>query len=176
MHVEEGRRTAKPEQMRSERSAPAHACIRPMRMDDLGGVMAIECASFDRPYEPAYFIKALQKTRVSIAIASLDEEPVAAYAAFWVDGGKREAQVISLAVSPHCRRRGLAESLLDHIKSSARARGARRLTLHVSVLNQAAQDLYRKHGFRFEKWLKDYYGEAPKGGVGEDGMLMCAQL
>lgn len=149
-----------------------------MRLADLEGVLAIENASFDHPYEASYFVKALQKTRVAIVIAEVEDEPIAAYAAFWVNNSKREAQIVSLAVAPQCRRRGLAEALMDHIMTTARARGARRIQLHVSVLNQAAQELYRKHGFKFEKWLKDYYGEKPKGssGVGEDGMLLVAQL
>ena len=41
---------------------------------------------------------------------------------------------------------------MDYVLHSAREKGARRIELHVSVLNQAAQELYRKHGFRFQRY------------------------
>jgi ribosomal protein S18 acetylase RimI-like enzyme len=44
------------------------------------------------------------------------------------------------------------------------------LSLHVSVLNPAAQNLYKKFGFTVSQWLPEYYSKK------EDGLLMVKML
>lgn len=87
----EKRRTAIPELISESRARKplVNAVLREMQIGDLNGVMAIEIACFEQPYDPSYFVKALRKSRVSIIIASCQDEPVAAYAAFWANSLKR---------------------------------------------------------------------------------------
>lgn len=56
--------------------------------------------------------------------------------------------VIDIAFLPHRRGGGLGAELLRHAHRRARRAGARRLWLHVSILNPRAQRLYERLGFR----------------------------
>jgi ribosomal-protein-alanine N-acetyltransferase len=58
-----------------------------------------------------------------------------------------EAEILTLAVHPACRRRGVGRALLEAAAREAMARGARALYLEVSEMNSAARYLYAAAGF-----------------------------
>jgi ribosomal protein S18 acetylase RimI-like enzyme len=58
------------------------------------------------------------------------------------------AELQDLLVRAECRRRGIARALVFAAENEALARGFDRLSVMVSVENQAAQALYRSCGFR----------------------------
>jgi [ribosomal protein S18]-alanine N-acetyltransferase len=60
--------------------------------------------------------------------------------------GKEEPE-LGMAVRADARRRGVGFALVRACLDAARARGARRVVLHVFPHNPAAIALYRKHGF-----------------------------
>ena len=67
-----------------------------------------------------------------------------------------EAYVDELAVDAWARRRGVARALLETCADQARAAGRRRLTLWVTIDNEAGRGLYAATGFaeaRRRRWL-----------------------
>jgi len=58
-----------------------------------------------------------------------------------------EAEVLTLAVTPAMRRRGVASALLERAMAAAAAGGARSVFLEVAMDNPGAEALYRAHGF-----------------------------
>lgn len=58
-----------------------------------------------------------------------------------------EAELLTLAVSPGARRRGLASRLLAGFERAARGTGAEEIFLEVAVTNHAARSLYEKAGY-----------------------------
>jgi ribosomal-protein-alanine N-acetyltransferase len=58
-----------------------------------------------------------------------------------------EAEVLTLAVTPAMRRRGVATALLDRATTTALAAGARALFLEVATDDPGAKALYRARGF-----------------------------
>ncbi len=68
-----------------------------------------------------------------------------------------EAEVMTLAVLPACRRRGLGRRLLAEFESAARRRGARTVFLEVAEQNHPAIALYRKAGYAQAGFRRDYY-------------------
>jgi ribosomal-protein-alanine N-acetyltransferase len=58
-----------------------------------------------------------------------------------------EAEVLTLAVRPGQRRRGLATLLLGHAMATAQSLGAAAMFLEVAADNQAARALYLANGF-----------------------------
>lgn len=58
-----------------------------------------------------------------------------------------EAEILTLAVAPAARRRGLARNLLETAVSQAFSRGATRIFLEVATGNDAARALYAGAGF-----------------------------
>lgn len=59
-----------------------------------------------------------------------------------------EAEVLTLAVDPHHRRKGIAQALLDHGFEHLVGDGVTEIFLEVAVDNAAAQSLYTKCGFK----------------------------
>lgn len=57
-----------------------------------------------------------------------------------------EAELLTLAVAPHCRRAGLGKALLERAVTMLRQAGAKQLFLEVGEGNQAALGLYRSLG------------------------------
>ena len=59
----------------------------------------------------------------------------------------RTVDVVAMYVDPRYRGQGCAERLLDAVADAARDRGARRLVLHVTAGNEAANRSYSRYGF-----------------------------
>lgn len=168
--------------------------VEAMAPADLPEVMAIERASFRFPWSERAFLSELAlpytiyrvaRLRQGVVLSPLQPEPSGRRGVFgW---GRRvapsarcrlvvgyagmqvildEAHVMTIAVHPDYRRRGIGELLLLQLFEEGAARGALRLTLEVRPSNQGAQELYRKYGFTIEGRRRHYYGD------GEDALLM----
>jgi ribosomal-protein-alanine acetyltransferase len=68
--------------------------------------------------------------------------------------------VLTVDVSPACRKKGVGAKLLRKMESLFREKGVRVCRLEVREDNVAALSLYRKLGYRKVATLKNYYGEA----------------
>jgi [ribosomal protein S18]-alanine N-acetyltransferase len=68
-----------------------------------------------------------------------------------------EAEILTLAVAPAQRRRGIARRLLDRALELAATDGARTMFLEVSSANDAAVALYRSAGFEITGHRRGYY-------------------
>lgn len=71
-----------------------------------------------------------------------------------------EAEVLTLAVAPGARRRGIGRALAEALAGSARAAGAAALFLEVAQDNAAARGLYESRGFALAGRRRAYYGRA----------------
>ncbi|CAM3603350.1 GNAT family N-acetyltransferase [Halomonas lysinitropha] len=77
--------------------------------------------------------------------------------------GTRRARLYSFCVHPDARGSGLGRRLLEALEAEAQARDAEVLGLEVRVDNRVALGLYRRMGFRPERWLSDYYEDGCAG-------------
>lgn len=68
-----------------------------------------------------------------------------------------EAELLTLAVAPEARRRGIGRRLLKLAVATARRQGARRILLEVAADNTAALALYDRIGFREVARRHGYY-------------------
>lgn len=75
-----------------------------------------------------------------------------------------EAEVLTLAVTPAMRRRGVATALLGQAMAAAMAYGAQAVFLEVATDNPGAQALYLAHGFG-EVGRRPTYFSRPRGAV-----------
>jgi ribosomal protein S18 acetylase RimI-like enzyme len=82
----------------------------------------------------------------------------------------RVARILSVAVMPSARRRGVGTAMLAAAEDAARSRGAARVRLEVSTRNAAAIELYRSLGYEMEGILPRYYS------WGEDAFAMSKPL
>jgi ribosomal-protein-alanine N-acetyltransferase len=81
-----------------------------------------------------------------------------------------EAEVLTLAVIPAMRRRGVASALLHRAMAEAATRGAGSVFLEVSTRNAGAQALYRQLGFTEVGRRRRYYPD------GSDALVLSVQL
>lgn len=85
-----------------------------------------------------------------------------------------EAELLTLAVAPEARRRGLGRKLLERFLYQARLRGAATAFLEVADANAAAQALYRNAGFARAGRRRGYY-VGPAGQV-QDALVLRRPL
>jgi len=69
-----------------------------------------------------------------------------------------EAEILTFAVAPAARRRGLGRALLETAMVLLAAQGAATLLLEVAEENAAALALYTSAGFAHAATRRDYYG------------------
>ena len=101
-------------------------------------------------------------------VAASDTGRVVGYAgARWADD---VGDVMTVAVHPASRRRGIGSMLVGSLLDEARRRRVRELTLEVRDGNDAAASLYAGHGFEAIARRRGYYGP------GIDGVLMRASV
>ncbi|PJE29031.1 ribosomal-protein-alanine N-acetyltransferase [Pseudooceanicola antarcticus] len=85
-----------------------------------------------------------------------------------------EAEILTLAVDPAARRRGLGRALVESFLSEASARGTRRALLEVAADNGPAIALYLSAGFEKTGRRPGYY-RTPDGAV-KDAEIMSKDL
>jgi [ribosomal protein S18]-alanine N-acetyltransferase len=81
-----------------------------------------------------------------------------------------QAEVLTLAVAPPTRRRGIGTALLQSAMQEAVARGAAALFLEVSGANEVARAMYARAGFADVGRRRRYYAD------GSDALVMRAAL
>jgi ribosomal-protein-alanine N-acetyltransferase len=82
-----------------------------------------------------------------------------------------EAEILTLAVEPAARRRGLARALVESAAGAARMAGADVMFLEVSAENLPAIALYQGAGFTQVGLRRGYYG-----GGAADALVMSLDL
>lgn len=112
------------------------------------------CFTVPRPWSAAELAELIASPSTLLAEAS-DGFALARVAA-------DEAELLTIAVRPEARGRGLGSALLRDVLAAAAARGAGRMVLEVAADNAAALALYRREGFAECGRRKGYY-VAPDG-------------
>jgi len=139
--------------------------IRLVRQDDIAEISLLEDASFNEPY-PSYFLSELARDNPETFLVLTLNNEIVAYGV--VDHWEDHDHLISIAVRPDSRRKGLGEVLLVELEK--RLSRERPLKLEVRQSNLAAIHLYSKRGFTKTGVAEGYYGD------GEDAIIMEKRL
>ena len=144
-----------------------HRRARPV---DLPRVMRIERASFSAPWSEDAIAAELDPSdpRRLPLVAELDGE-IVGFALVWVIAD--ELHLVSFAVDPVHRRRGIGQALLDAVLATPQAARANVMTLEVRTNNQPAIDLYHRNGFIDIALRPKYYPDTK-----EDAIVMLKPL
>ncbi len=141
--------------------------IEPMLPSDLEAVQRIDNLCYPSPWYRGAYQTELNNRAACYFVARLNGETVG-YAGLWVI--RREAHITTLAVHPNHHRRKIGERLMIVLIEEALYRRASHLTLEVRENNRAAQNLYRKYGFRPCATRRNYYTDN-----GENAIVMWAE-
>lgn len=148
---------------------PAPYQLRPMMLDDLTAVYAIDALSFPRPSRPGLFENEIVSNSMAHYQVLLAHETVIGFAGYWLIGD--EAHVSSIAVHPHHRGQQLGELLLLNLLFLAYKQQASLVTLEVRVSNLTAQNLYKKYQFEVVGKRVRYYRDN-----NEDALIMTVPV
>jgi len=140
--------------------------LRPMVEADLEQVGAIEEQWAPTPWSRQVFRNELLVPFSHAMVAHVTGRPesVAGYRVRWAVAG--EIHLLSLAVAPAQRRRGLGGLLLDELLAAARGGRDDLVTLEVEASNSVARRLYASRGFHEVRRREHYYG------AGRDAVVM----
>lgn len=129
----------------------------------------LHARAFAKPWSAAEIAKLMANGAV-FAVLSRDPEPDG-FAMAWAAAG--DAELLTLAVIPEARRRGVGAALVDAVSATALARGAASMHLEVAEDNAAARALYAKLGYEEAGRRQAYY--AGEGGF-VDAIVMKRTL
>ena len=136
--------------------------LRRAQPGDLSAIMAIETASFRRPWRMETFASLLGRPDTDVLVATL-EGTVVGYAILAARVG--DTELANLAVDSRHRRRGVASALLRGCLEILRDRDERWVLLAARASNEVAAGLYAAFGFREIGRHPDYYGDPPEDAV-----------
>lgn len=131
--------------------------IRRFRPTDMAELLAIEQACFPGDaFDEALFRRFAAKCAEFFLVARRGRKMIG-YSLAEINGP--DAELVSIAVAPEQRRRGVGEALLQATLRRLRRAGCRICRLSVRTTNTAAIRLYEKHGFRTFRRLRNYYAD-----------------
>ena len=145
--------------------------LRPITIDMLDAVLAIEVEAYSFPWTRGNFIDALAAGYVTRALLASDGEMLGYFIAM---PGVDEMHLLNVTVAPVSQGRGHARRLLAQLYRQCRALGLGAVWLEVRESNARARALYLGEGFAEAGRRRDYY-PAPQGRH-EDAILMTKVL
>jgi ribosomal-protein-alanine N-acetyltransferase len=146
--------------------------------DDLQQVMQINRLCLPENYMDFFFMDLHQRFPETFIVAEESGEIVGyimcrievGLASFGLGGLIRKGHVVSIAVLPEGRRKGVAQELMTKAMEGMRHYKAKLAYLEVRVTNDPGVALYRKLGFEASRTLRGYYSD------GEDAFVMTRKL
>jgi [ribosomal protein S18]-alanine N-acetyltransferase len=142
--------------------------MRPLAIDDLTAVMALEQSAHTHPWRQSSFEDCL-KGRHQCWLAEHDGTLVG-YVVVTYGGG--DSELLNISVAPSWQRRGIGRCLLQFALDAVRAH-ADMMFLEVRVSNRKAIELYSRLDFFEVGQRRNYY---PTSNGREDALLMACQL
>ncbi|MGV3244411.1 ribosomal protein S18-alanine N-acetyltransferase [Staphylococcus sp. 11261D007BR] len=139
-----------------------------MTVQDVPMVNHIEQLSFNDSSwtKDAFYHELLENNFAHYFVIEYDND-IIGYCGIWIVID--QAQVTTIAITPHNRGIGLGQLLLQYVMNYA-AHSATTMSLEVRVENETAQHVYQKLGFEYGGRRKNYYGD------GKDALVMWVNL
>ena len=152
--------------------------LRKFTVNDLASVTRINQACLPENYTDIFFVDLHRRFPETFIVAE-ENGNVSGYimcrvevglSNFGLTGLVKKGHVVSVAVLPEHRRKGIGEALMNQAMEGMRAHNAKQCYLEVRVTNQEATSLYKKLGFEIIRTIHGYYAD------GEDAFVMSRDL
>jgi len=152
--------------------------LRKFEPDDLQGVMRINRVCLPENYTDMFFMDLHERFPETFIVAEEDHDAVGyimcrievGLSNYGLGGLIRKGHVVSLAVMPQARRKGVASALLNAAMAGMVSYKAKQIYLEVRVTNEAGVNLYKKLGLEVTRTIPGYYSD------GEDAYVMSKKL
>ena len=143
--------------------------IRLMIPSDITRVLELENQLFTSPWGEDDFMYELESNPYSTIFVEEQDNNIVGYVGIWIIF--EQAQITTLGVDKSYQHKHIGQTLLVYAMKEAIMKHAEWMSLEVRVSNIAAQNLYKKLGFKTETIRKDYYQDNH-----EDAYLMLVKL
>lgn len=152
--------------------------LRKFTPGDLQGVMQINRVCLPENYTDYFFVDLHQRFPETFVVAE-ENGKLIGYIMCRIEVGLsniglggliRKGHVVSIAVMPQARRRGVAQAVISRALEGMRYYKAKQAFLEVRVTNEPAISLYKKLGFEASRTINGYYSD------GEDAYVMTKKL
>jgi len=146
--------------------------------DDLQTVMQINRVCLPENYTDFFFVDLHQRFPETFIVAEEDGK-VSGYIMCRIEVGLsnygfggliRKGHVVSIAVMPQSRRKGMASALINRALEGMQNYKAKQCFLEVRVTNELGITLYKKLGFEVTRTINGYYSD------GEDAYVMTKRI
>lgn len=146
--------------------------IRLLRLSDLDRLMQIEHASFGKDAYDRNLFADFYHNCGDLFLVAVKRRRVCGYMVTCTGGktASNRAELVSVAVDPALREKGIASALMDSTLRRLRRRDVVRFHLTVKVTNEAAIRFYERYGFAKSRVVRRYYED------GADGWRMTKVL
>lgn len=146
--------------------------------NDLQNVMQINRVCLPENYTDFFFMDLHQRFPETFIVAEENGE-IGGYIMCRIEVGLsnysfgglvRKGHVVSIAVMPQYRRKGIAQAVINKALEGMQYYKAKQCFLEVRVTNDAGISLYKKLGFEVTRTINGYYSD------GEDAYVMTKRL
>jgi len=152
--------------------------LRKFKPDDLQSVMNINRVCLPENYTDMFFMDLYQRFPETFVVAEENGNVVGyimcrievGLSNFGLGGLVRKGHVVSIAVMPEARRKGVATALMKSAVEGMSVYKGRQIFLEVRTTNAAGIELYRKLGFEVTRTIGGYYSD------GEDAYVMSKKF
>lgn len=152
--------------------------LRKFKPDDLQSVIRINRYCLPENYMDFFFMDLYQRFPQTFIVAEQDGKIVGyimcrievGLASLGLGGIIRKGHVVSIAVLPQGRRKGVAHALMTKAMEGMHHYKAKLCYLEVRITNDPGVALYKKLGFEVSRTVNGYYSD------GEDAYVMTKRL
>ena len=152
--------------------------LRKFVQNDLRSVVHINSVCLPENYTDYFFIDLYQRFPETFIVAEENGEVIGyimcrvelGLSNFGFSGVIKKGHIVSVAVLPQYRRKGIGQALITEAMEGMRLHNAKQCFLEVRTTNTPAVDLYKKLGFQVTRTIHGYYAD------GEDAYVMSCKL
>lgn len=164
---------------RGDKSLAGAFEVRKFTIEDLSSVTRINRLCLPENYTDYFFIDLFKRFPETFVVAERDGETVGyimcrievGLSNFGLGGIVKKGHVVSIAVLPEHRCKGMGEAIIKQaMRNMQAAYKAKQCYLEVRITNEPAIGMYKKLGFEVTRTIKGYYAD------GEDAYVMTKKL
>ena len=152
--------------------------VRRCELEDLQAVIEINMSTLPEHYSDYFFESILKELPEAFIVAELEGKVVGyimcklefGFSNFRKLGFVKKGHVVSVAVVPEHRNKGLGKALMQEGISGMVSKKCDEVYLEVRVSNESAVKMYEQLGFVIKTKIRGYYRD------GEDAYLMAHEL
>ncbi|MEM3577991.1 MAG: ribosomal protein S18-alanine N-acetyltransferase [Candidatus Bathyarchaeia archaeon] len=152
--------------------------LRKFTVEDLQDVIHINRVCLPENYTDFFFLDLHRRFPETFIVAEENGEIVGyimcriefGLSDFGFSGLIKKGHIVSVAVMPQHRRKGIGQALITKALNGMRSYGAKQCFLEVRITNDPAISLYKKLGFKVARTIHGYYAD------GEDAYVMSREI